>query len=158
MLSVIGPIILLVLIVAGFLRARMARGRTESVHLDGIGIEGEADAGRGRTPPPNVLPSLRAMVERIVLPRFTNHPDWERLDGAYGVPGRPIAQFEHNGTLYSINGESQIAALIAMCDWMEAHPGEDPLVIQPTKRGAGRLTLRPEIGWADSKAVRIETA
>jgi hypothetical protein len=40
---------------------------------------------------------------------------------------------------------------------MRENPNADPLIVQKTKGGAGRVTLRPEIGWTDLKAAHIET-
>ncbi|MFC7734947.1 hypothetical protein ACFQX4_03675 [Roseomonas sp. GCM10028921] len=102
-----------------------------------------------------IFPGFQAVLEQVVLPRATRYPDWERLDGAVDVPGRTVAKFDHEGATYSINGESRVAALVAVLEWMRAHPGENPLVTQPHERGVTRLTLRPEITAVDSKSVRI---
>ena len=74
-----------------------------------------------------------------------------------GGPGRPIASFERDGVIYGVNGETSFAALDALEQWMLAHPGEDPFITLPGRKGAGRLGARPETGWTDQKALRIET-
>ncbi|MFH5924525.1 hypothetical protein [Roseomonas xinghualingensis] len=106
---------------------------------------------------PSQYADFASLLQGFILPLHKAHPGWERLDGAYGVPGRPLAWFDWNGTRYGLNGETQFAPLLQAHEWMSQHPGEDPLIIQKTKGGAGRLTLRPEIGWTDQKALRIET-
>ena len=111
----------------------------------------------GKVSRPTEYPDFPSLLERFVMPLSEAHPRWERLDGAYDVPGQPIAWFNWNGARYSLGGETHVRALLQARDWMKEHPGEDPLVVKPTARGAGRLTFRPEIGWADEKVIRIET-
>jgi hypothetical protein len=98
-----------------------------------------------------------SLLQHYILPLAQAHPGWERVDGAYGIPGRTMAWFNWNGTRYALNGETQFAPLLQAEEWMQAHPGEDPLVVRPGSGPRGRLALRSEIGWKDAKAVRIET-
>lgn len=137
--------------VFAWMRLRARRGMLDPGETGLI----EAWSETGRSVKSYVFPGFQAVLEQVVLPRATQHPDWERLDGAVDVPGRTVAKFDHEGATYSINGESRIAALVAALEWMRAHPGENPLVTQPHERGVTRLTLRPDIGAADSKSVRI---
>lgn len=124
--------------------------------LDGVDAEAEQEF-EGRASKSEILPDFAAVLECVVRPRRMTHPGRERLDGVQGVPGRTVALFQHDGTVYSLNGASLIDALIAGGYWSVAHPGESPLVVRPTKGGAGPLMLRPEIGHpAKSVLVRSE--
>ena len=117
---------------------------------------GEAE-NTGKVSRPAEYPDFPALLDHFVLPLSEAHPRWERLDGAHDVPGQPIAWFTWNGVRYRLGGETHVRALLQAREWMKEHPGEDPLVVKPTKSGAGRLTLRPEIGWEDEKGIGIET-
>ena len=118
-----------------------------------MGDEGEATQG----PATGEYEDFGQLLERFVLPLHASHPDWERLDGAYGVPGRLLAWFNWDGTRYGVRGDTRFEPLLMASNWLREHPGEDALVVRPSKGGAGRLQLRPEIGWKDAEAVTIET-
>ncbi|WP_424135263.1 hypothetical protein [Roseomonas chloroacetimidivorans] len=105
----------------------------------------------------NHYSDFASLLQHYVLPLARAHPGWERVDGAYDVPGRTMAWFTWNGTRYALNGETQFAPLLKAQEWMQTHPGEDPLLVRPGPGPTGRLALRSEIGWKDAKAVRIET-
>lgn len=158
-LSPVGLIIVGILVLgalAGLSLARKAkRRRTDAPGALDLDMDEAEDTGQ--VPRLAEYPDFPTLLDHFVLPLSQAHPRWQRLDGAYDVPGQPIAWFTWNGTRYSLSGETHIRALIHARDWIREHPGEDPLVVKPTKRGAGRLTLRPEIGWENEKAIRIET-
>jgi hypothetical protein len=153
-----GLIVMALLIVAClliFTRARSGPRRTRGdnvIDMDLPDQEHEADQSQ-----PSDYPDFTSLLERFVLPLHKAHPGWERLDGAYGVPGRPVAWFYWDGTRYGLNGETHFAPLLKAREWLTNHPSEDALIIQKTTRGAGRLTFRPEIGLQDPMSVRIET-
>ncbi|MBP0446782.1 hypothetical protein J8J14_18560 [Roseomonas sp. SSH11] len=156
--SPMGLVILAFLLLVAVLTLARRRMVSRSGSMDMLGMDGEGEAA-GRDGPIHmaVHPDFRSLLDHVVLPRREAHPDWERLDGAWGVPGKPIARFDRNGMAYAVNGETSFAALEALDDWMRAHPGEDPFVVIPGKGPKGRLGARPEIGWTDQKALRIET-
>ena len=157
-LGPVGLSIIAVLVLGGLvslLASGGKRGKPSTASALDIGF-GETE-NTGKITRPAEYPDFPTLLDRFVLPLSEAHPRWERLDGAYDVPGQPIAWFTWNGARYSLGGETQVRALLQARDWMREHPGEDPLVVRRTTRGAGRLTLRPEIGWADEKAIRIET-
>lgn len=153
-LAILGIMVLggiIALVVSG--PRRRGRGGAASLDLEFDGGEAEAEGTR-----PKEYPDFGTLLERMVLPLAAAHPGWERLDGAQDVPGQPIAWFDWSGVRYSLGGETHVRALLRARDWMREHPAAEPLVVQHTKGGAGRLALNPEIGWTDGKAVRIETA
>ena len=136
-----------------------SRGQVRSRRSPGGGLdlEFDGDAGDPGDPVTTAFRDIRDLLDRFILPRHAAHPDWERIDGAYGVPGRLVASFERNGMRYGVRGDTHFAPLILMSEWLSEHPDEDPLIVQPSSGGAGRLQLRPEIGWKDNKAVHIES-
>ncbi|WP_043834595.1 hypothetical protein [Muricoccus aerilatus] len=159
--AILGPagiVLVCVLLLGGLIRLVVGgprrRRKAETASLD---REFEEEDSEGKATLPTDYLDFATLLDRMVLPLAQAHPGWERLDGAYGVPGRPIAWFDWNGTRYALGGETHMRAMLQTWDWMQQHPGVDPLVVQHTRSGAGRLTLRPEIGWKDAKAVRIET-
>jgi len=131
---------------------RRNRNGTAGLDLDFSEEEVEGKASR-----PAEYSDFPALLERFVMPLAQAHPHWERLDGAQGVPGQIIAWFYWNNVRYGLGGETHIQALLQAREWMMKHPEADPLVVRHTRSGAGRLTLRPEIGWKNEKAIRIET-
>ncbi|WP_043835221.1 hypothetical protein [Muricoccus aerilatus] len=153
---VIFGILLLGVVVGMALRGPKARrrggGATAAFDPDFEEEEHGSKASR-----PGEYPDFASLLEHFIQPLAQAHPGWERLDGARGVPGQPVAWFQWNGIRYSLGGETSLAAMLRARDWMRENPGAEPLVIKPTKRGAGRLALNPEIGWAHDKEVRIET-
>jgi hypothetical protein len=146
-------------LIALIMLMKYVRRRNRSDTSSGDILEGDEELGAAPKAgnASAIYPSFEVVLQRIVLPLHQNNPDWERLDGTYGVPGRPVARFDWNGTVYALDSESKIPALLAASDWAAANPGEEPLVVLPTKKGAGRLTLRPEIGWPSTGDVRIHT-
>lgn len=159
--QLLGPIgLLMFCFLLFFAVVRLSRARQErgSGTSDPLGLEPDDAAGGGAASPlRSILPDFAAVLDSVVRPRRQAYPDWERLDGAIGVPGRTIASFERNGAVYNLNGETSFAALDAVDRWMQENPGEDPFITLPARRGVGRLGARPEIGWTDQKALRIET-
>ena len=158
---ILGPLgllmvgILLFLAIARWSRARSMGGSGNS---DPLGLEpDDAGSGGGKPGLKTILPDFQTFLDRVARPRRLAQPDWERLDGAVGVPGRAIASFERNGMVYAVNGETSFAAFEAVADWMLSNPGQDAFVTLPGRKGAGRLGARPEIGWTDQKALKIET-
>jgi hypothetical protein len=159
-----GPMGLLLVVisflVAGFMylvgKSR-GQGRSRRPSSGGLDLEFDTDAGDEQNPTATNFKNFGDFLNRFVLPRHAEHPEWERLDGAYEVPGRMVASFERNGTRYGVWGDTQFAPLILASEWLHEHPDEDPLLIQSSSGGAGRLQLRPEIGWKDKKAVHIES-
>ena len=154
-----GLAIFVFLLVGGLLRRSQKRfTRTTGVDFDAMGLDGTSgdtqEAGEDR---PGIYPDFRALLEQVVLPRRQAQPGWGRLDGAEGIPGRKIALFDRGGTVYAVNGECRLDALMAAWNWMEDHPGQDPLVVQPTKSRRGRLMLRPELARDHPKGLLIET-
>ena len=153
-----GLAIFVLLTVAILLRRARDRGRTgRGMDLEGLGLD-DGDGLEDRPERPGIYPDFRALLEREVLPRREAQPRWTRLDGVEGtLPGKTLALFDHHGTVYSISGQSRFDALMAAWDWLESHPGEDALVVQPTKSGRGKLTLRPELASQFRNAVLIQT-
>lgn len=157
LLGPLGLVIIGMLVLAAVLTLARRRMGGSGGSIDPMGIDGDGDAGRDRDGRPNVLPDFRTFLDCVAFPRREAHPYWERLDGAMGVPGKPIAWFERNGVVYGVNGETTFAALDAIDDWMRANPGEDPFEVVTGKGAKGRLAARPEVGWTDRKALRVET-
>lgn len=153
-----GFVVVAIMIVSGLIlyavRGSKRRRVTRDAAFDPEFDDAEPESKSVR---PGEYPDFTSLLNRFVLPLAQANPRWERLDGAQDVPGQPIAWFYWNGTRYSVGGETHVRALRQTMEWMLEHPGVDPLLVLHTERGAGRLTLRPEIGWKDAKAVRIET-
>ncbi|WP_426958847.1 hypothetical protein [Muricoccus radiodurans] len=156
-----GIVLVGILVIAGLLQFMAARGRrrrggeqSDPLMPDMAGIDDTEEVAPAR---PGIYPNFAAVLEGFVLPLAAARPGWDRLDGAYDVPGRALARFDRNGTVYAINGETRFEPLLLAHAWMAEHPGEDALMVQPSKGEAGRLMLRPEVGWTDARSVRIET-
>jgi len=156
-LSTMGVVLVGLLVFYAVIQMARRRLGVQGQETDPMGFEAGEPSGPARNLPPMVFDSFGSVLRQVVLPRAEANPGWERLDGAHGVRGDTIARFDRNGTLYALNGDSEMAALRAALDWIERHPDEDPLEILPTKKGAGRLALRPEIA-GNPGSVRIETA
>ncbi|WP_338663811.1 hypothetical protein VQH23_01335 [Pararoseomonas sp. SCSIO 73927] len=137
-----------------YLRERSLRG---SSTVDEFGMETPEETRRGAPPLQAINPDFATLLERVVAPRMDVHPEWERLDGAYGVPGHEIARFSYGDGIYALNGESRMDALAAIRKWLQENPGEDPLMRGKMRKGVGRLVIRPEVGWPKADAVRIES-
>ncbi|MBP0491889.1 hypothetical protein [Roseomonas indoligenes] len=156
-MSIAGPIMVAFLMLGALLRYAQKRSLKRSSALDEFGGEDEEGAEAGESSLRRIHPDFMALLEQVALPRMAANPGWDRLDGAYGVPGQPIAQFAHGDGVYAINGESRMEALVAIHSWMLEHPDEDPLMIAPMRKGVGRLTIRPEVGWPNPKDIRVES-
>ena len=134
------------------LRPRRSRRGGGDAALDGMSgveeYEGEASG-------PAEQRDFAGVLRNYVVPQRAAHPDWDRLDGAVEVPGQPLVAFDWNGTRYAVVGDTRFAPLLAARDWMDAHPGEEPLEIAPGNR-RGRLRLRSAI-WPAAADVHIET-
>ncbi|MFC0385025.1 hypothetical protein ACFFIC_05595 [Roseomonas vinacea] len=155
-LSLGGLAILAVLLLGAVLRLAVGRTKSAPSLLDGLEAEAEGTP-TGRSARSEILPSFEAVLDRVVRPRHLAHPGWERLDGAQGVPGRTVALFEHQGSVYALNGASRFDALLAAGNWILDHPDESAVVVRSTEGGAGQLMLRPEIGHpAKSVLMRSE--
>jgi ABC-type transport system substrate-binding protein len=156
--SAIGAVLVGILLLRALLSfAQPGPRRRKSSNVDALDLNMSDEDVGAESSQPGQYENFAQLLERFVLPRHAANPGWDRLDGAYGVPGRPLAWFDWNGTRYGINGETHFAPLLLASEWMREHPDKDPLVVQATKGKAGRVTLRPEVGWTDLKAVRIET-
>jgi hypothetical protein len=157
-LGPIGIVVGVILVLVALMRFSVKGSRRRQSESDNSLDEGITDREYEADPStPSEYADFGTLIGRFVLPLSKAHPDWERLDGAYGIPGRPVAWFLWNGTRYSLSGETHFAPLLRAHAWIKENPSVDPLVVQKTARGAGRLTLRPEIGLEDIKAIRIET-
>jgi len=153
-----GLIVVALLFLAAVLAFVKRRHLRNGASGDLLGPDGdEASGDRAGAGLPTVHPDFRSVLDKVILPRHRQHPDWERLDGAYDIRGRTIATFMRGGTAYALNGESRFDALMAVNEWMTDHPGQDPFVVPGGKGPAGRLVARPEVGIADPRALRIET-
>jgi hypothetical protein len=158
LLGPIGIVVAVILVLAALMRFSVTSSRRRQSDSDNSLDGGMTDREFEADPStPSEYADFAALMDRFVLPLAKAHPGWERLDGAYGIPGRPVAWFLWNGTRYSLNGETHFASLLKAHTWIKENPSIDPLVVQKTTRGAGRLTLRPEIGLENLKAIRIET-
>ncbi|MBI0534871.1 hypothetical protein D9599_04705 [Roseomonas sp. KE2513] len=158
LLGPVGLSILGVLVLGGLVSLLASGGkRGKQAAPGGLDLGFGETENMGKASRPTDYPDFPTLLDRFVLPLSQAHPNWERLDGAHDVPGQPVSWFTWNDVRYSVSGETHVRALLQARDWTKEHPGEDPLVVKPTKGGAGRLTLRPEIGWRDEKGIRIET-
>ncbi|MCR0981718.1 hypothetical protein [Roseomonas populi] len=157
-LSAGGPILIGLLLLGGLAQYVMRRnGAQKGAALDEFGGGNQGDAEAGASSLRRIHPNFLALLEAVVMPRIAAHPEWERLDGAYGVPGQQISQFAHGDAVYAINGESRMAALAAVYHWLIEHPGEDALMTGPMRKGVGRLVIRPEVGWPKADDIRLES-
>jgi len=158
MFAPMGLLLLALIILIAVLRLVRSRSMKGGGIGDPLDPHDEDTSGSRGASRPTIHSDFRSVLDRLLLPRRAAHPDWERLDGAYDVKGRVIASFTHNGTVYSINGESTFDAIERVDAWMQEHPGEDPFIVPKGQGARGRLVLRPEIGVEDPKSLRIETA
>ncbi|WP_376088788.1 hypothetical protein ACE7GA_16780 [Roseomonas sp. CCTCC AB2023176] len=126
--------------------------RSASTDADGFLSDEAGASGPSHAGPPEFA-DLAEALEHYVLPVHEAHPEWERLDGAVGIKGRPAFRFERNGIRFEVNGDAPFPPLLAAWDWMAANPGEDPLEVDRTGRIA-TLRLRSDV-WPQPKDLRI---
>lgn len=154
---ILGPLGLIFILLV-FARAWVIRGSRQRARpdrsMDMTDVE-DFDAGEGPVTGPPEYDSFAEALEGYVLPMRQAQPDWERLDGAVGIRGRTAFRFSRKGIWFDVNGATEFGPLLAARDWMEAHPGDDPLEAQRGGRMA-RLRLRKEI-WGDPASVLITT-
>lgn len=154
--TVAGLVAIAALVLLGVLRMiHLRRMRQRGTYdPDGLFVGQEEEEDPARDGPPE-FPDFATALNRYVAPLHEAHPDWERLDGAVGIPGRAVFRFERNGIRFEVKGDAPFAPLLAARDWMERNPGEDPLEVFRTGR-VGILQLRKEI-WPHQDELRIRT-
>ena len=127
LIGLLGILLVVAAVLLGVVRFARIRGRRNPA-LDDVGDMFE-DVGEDTGPeggPPRFADFAEAL-DQYVVPLHEAHPDWDRLDGANGIPGRAAFHFERNAIRFEVNGETRFAPLLAARTWLADHPGEDPL-------------------------------